>query len=232
MNNIVSFGSTYKVSNQNNKNFVGFQQLCVDKRMNEGVAVDFKDSMSSKPPYNYSVTYTMVAPDDMDNEIETYCANNGIQFTKLTNKELLSPSRIDSSIAAPEKDYKLVKINAKKVEELAKTQETNLEHCEKDYKQYYDKQVDFMLKSGNDIQTSTLYINPNGSQVEDTLDYISKYGADNLNKDQIIIDFAQRTSDPDHCVFFALKDAGFENIPVYVNDDTYKLANALGLIEE
>ena len=113
MNNIVSFGSTYKVSNQNNKNFVGFQQLCVDKRMNEGVAVDFKDSMSSKPPYNYSVTYTMVAPDDMDNEIETYCANNGIQFTKLTNKELLSPSRIDSSIAAPEKDYKLVKINAK-----------------------------------------------------------------------------------------------------------------------
>ena len=89
-----------------------------------------------------------------------------------------------------------------------------------------------MLKSGNDIQTSTIYITSNGSQVEDTLDYISKYGADNLNKDQIIIDFAQRTSDPDHCVFFALKDAGFENIPVYVNDDTYKLANALGLIEE
>ena len=44
-----------------------------------------KDDMSNKYPYTYIASYTLACPDEMDSEVETYCANMGIQYKKFVN---------------------------------------------------------------------------------------------------------------------------------------------------
>ena len=43
--------------------------------------------------------------------------------------------------------------------------------------------------------------------------------------------FCQRTNQPDHCTYFALKDLGMDKIPVYVNKQSYEAGRILGLFE-
>lgn len=130
---------------------------------------------------------------------------------------------------APEGMIK-VNVNAEKLQDLASQHpESNLKYCEKEYGRYFEEQTNFMLKSGNKFPASTLYINPMMSK-EDAIEYAEKYGAENFNKNSLHIDFAQHTNDPDHCTFFAMKEAGLKNIPVYMNKESYELAEALGLL--
>lgn len=231
----VSFGSTYKVSNQNNtpENFSSFQTCILNYVDNETSQVKLEDKAEEKYPYNYSATYTVVVPNSKDNEVEAMCAALGINFIKLTDElttRLLDPKRISSRIEKPGKGTALVaKVNVKRLEELIKNQQSNLVHCESDYNKYFKNEVDFMLKSGNKFPATTLCISPNGASLEDTLEYIEKYGANRLNDDQLSFYFDKRTNDPDHCVYFALRNLGMEEIPVYVSFDSYKLGSVLGL---
>ena len=228
----ISFGSTYKVSTMPNgyDKFWDFQKFALNKEMQTGTQVRFNDKYDSKTK-QYSASYTMVVPDSMDDEIETFCANRGIQFKKLNTQEIMQKGAVLLRISDAPKGMRKVKIDAVKLFELAKNQQNNFNYCEKDYYNYYMDNVDFMLKSGEEIPATTLLIHPSGSSIDDTLDYINIYGADGLNDNQLFVDFNQRTDNPDHCVFFALKNLGIKEVPMYVDNDTYKLANALGILK-
>ena len=176
-------------------------------------------------------TTTIIAPDSKDNLIETFLANKGIKFNKLDTKELLKKNSIESRIENAPKDMKLVHVDSKKLEELISNQDNNIEYCKSNYDDYYKDCVNLMMKSGDKIPATTLYIMPTGESADDTVNYIKTFGADRLNDNQISFMFNQRTDDPDHCTYFGMKDVGMDKIPVYVDKDSYKVGSALGLFK-
>ncbi len=232
----ISFGSTYIVSNRHNTYdaFSKFQEYALTKECEnvDSVQARLKDSMDSRYPYEYTAQYTLIAPDEMDSSIERFCSYNGIEFSRLSNEALLDPAAIVKRISLPEKGQIRTRINAEKLEELIQNQSTNFDHCKRDYENYYKENVDFMLKSGERFPTTTLHINSTlGANNDALLNYIERYGAQKLNPEQIRIDFCQHTDEPDHCVYFALRDLGMKNVPVYVDSDTFQVGSALGLFK-
>ena len=232
----ISFTSTYKVSNQNNgyDRFSSFQDLALEKESEKDVGVSFKDGFETGYQYGYGkyfAQYTLCVPDEMDSEIEQYCSYNNIKYTKYTNRELLDLNSIAKRIEEPKEGMPLVNVNTDKMKKLLFDQYSNMEHCKKDYKKYYKKSVDFMLKSGDTFPVSTISITPDSANIDDAVAYIKKYGIDLIEPGLLFVDFNQRTNDPDHCVYFALQDLGMKNIPVYMNANSYKIADALGILE-
>ena len=227
----ISFGSTYIVSTKNNSfnTFSKFQNYALNKEMLDDVYVNLDDSLSPYYPYDYTAQYTMVVPDEMDNEIERYCSYMGIEFSKLNSEDLLNQNAIARRIAQPQRGMIKIRVNAEKLEELIKEQYSNVQHCEKDYYNYFNDNVDYMLKSGAEIPATTLSIRPVSSSNDDLIKYINRFGVENLNSEQIFVDFNQETDNPDHCVYFALRDLGFENVPVYVDSETLQLGEKLGI---
>lgn len=224
----VSFGSTYKINQPfattSSKQLDATYDLvdkCAERRIrtNEVFKADSK-------------AVTIVSPDSLDSYIETLCVNRGIEFKKFTNKDLMTKEAIISRVQkAPEKMTK-VKIDAEKFEKLASRHtESNIKYCAREYDRYFEDQANFMLKSGDKFPASTLYISSSMSN-EDAIEYANLYGAENFNEGSLQFNFAQRTNDPDHCTYFAMKEAGIKNIPVYMNDKTLELAKTLGILAE
>ena len=229
----VSFAGTYKVNNQNREAFAKFQKYSNEQTINTDVKAGLKDEIIKKQGFgnfDYKAEQTLIVPDCMDLDVETFCANNGISYKKYDTKDLLNPASITSRIAQAPKDYMTVRVDVKKLEELAKNQSSNLEHCKSDYNEYYQDRVDTMLKNGDEIPATTLSIySPSGN--EDLKRYVDNYGSNNLNDNQIFIDFEQKTNNPDHCTYFALEDIGIDKVPVYVDATTYEAGNILGLFK-
>ena len=229
----ISFGSAYKVSSRQNgfDKFWDFQKFAGEKELKNNVQTSFEDSFMVKIK-QYDAIQTILVPDSMDNEIEMFCANRGIQFKKINTKEVMQPEAVLGRIKEAPKGMRKVKVDVKKLFELSKNQHQNIAHCEKDYyTAYYDK-VDFMLKTKDEIPATTLWISPYAASVDSTIDYIERYGVEGLNKEQLFVEFNQADYDvPDHCMFFALKNMGIKEVPVYVNKETYRLANALGILK-
>ena len=234
----VSFGSTYKVSNDNPASFPKFrdfahQTYALHKELNTGVKIGLKDKFIQNGGYDdfiYKAEQILIVPDSMDIDVETYCANNGINYKKIDTKDLLNPETITSRIAYAPDGYRKVNVDAEKLEELAKKQDSNLKHCRSDYDKYYSDKIDTMLKSGDKIPATTLVIQ-NHSGNENLSRYVNKFGVNNLNDGQLFIDFNQKTNSPDHCVYFALKDMGINKIPVYVDKQSFEAGNILGLFQ-
>ena len=220
----VSFGSTYKINHSFNLNNAVSLGDLIDK------------CEQDKIPYNLqygrnSIMTTIAAADSQDKDVETMCARLGINYKKYSTDSLMTPQAIMCRVAQPPKGMQMVKIDADKLEKLIASQhDNNIGHCEKDYKKYYLSDTDFMLKSGDEIPASTLYINPEMGK-DNMLEYIKRFGKERINPDSIYINFSQRTDKPDHCVFFAMKDRGMTEIPVYMNQDSYEVANALGIVK-
>ena len=232
--NSISFGGTFKIRG-NAQNYIREYELSNFCEKNDLDYVSQIEDMNPARSYfdipSYDIYTTIIAPDNKDALVETYLANQGINFKKLETKDLLNKSKIESRIKAAPKNMKLVKIDAEKLNKILRNQSNNIEYCENDYNNYYKESVDLLIKSGDRIPATTLYINPTGESVADSLDYIKKFGADRINEDQFMLMFNQSTDDPDHCMYFAMKDLGMDKIPVYVNNDTYKIGSALGLLK-
>lgn len=228
----ISFGSTYKLQ--------PIDDEAKSKGYQQAMAYCQKNQISSKEEYThqynkqtgsyyFALTSTIVAPDDKDAKIEKILNNYGINFYKLDTKEITKPLKIESRIAPPQNGYKLAKINSEKLEKYLKEQSGNLEHCEKDYKKYYKEDTDFMLKSGDIIIAPTLYITPSGDK-KSFVEYLRVFGTNHLNPDSVSFNLNQRTNSPDHCMYFAMKDAGMKDIPVYMDDDSFDIAKELYLL--
>lgn len=93
----------------------------------------------------------------------------------------MKPVGILSRIEEAPKNMIKVKIDPKRLYELIEKQNHNLDHCEKDYNIYYKDKVLNMIKSADKIPITALCIFPRNCDVEQTLNYIDRFGAKNLN---------------------------------------------------
>ena len=84
----ISFGSTYKVSSDYNcfEDFCKFQAYASSFDYSDGVSTELKTQLASKSPYGFIASYTLIAPSNLDSEIETFCANKGIKYIKFKCK--------------------------------------------------------------------------------------------------------------------------------------------------
>lgn len=232
MSSNVSFRSTFLVNNQNNNqhNFNMFTNYAYDKESkSSGIKTIFKDKFEGN---NYSAKTTLIVPDEIDNEIETFCKNKGISFTKLKTEELLNPRTITDRIAEAPKGYQIAYVDSEKLENLIGNQISNINHCEEDFDKYFENKVNTMFLNGKDIPATTLKIIPLYGDNTNLEEYVENYGANRLNMNQINIDFTQQTDSPDHCTYFALKAMHLNKIPVYVDDETLEAGKILGILEE
>ena len=231
--NSISFGSTFKIKNsQDYVNESKIENFCEKNNLEYSSKIEIlKPAKSFFDAPAYDIKTSIIAPDNKDSLVESYLANRGIKFNKLSSKDLLDKNKIESRIKDAPKNMKLVKVDVEKLNKLLANQSNNIEHCRKDYDNYFKDNVNLIIRSGDKITATTLHINPTGESAEDTVDYIKKFGSDKLNEDQILLMFTQLTDDLDHCMFFGMNDLGMDKIPVYVNKDTYKIGNALGIFE-
>lgn len=251
----ISFGSTYRtyVTNLNNENAINsngeLKQFCDENCIPyKQTYVDTKGSSSDFSPYKktkpsrYIETIddfataqcTIVASDNYDADIEEICANKGIKFEKFNTQEVLGLKSILRRINPAPKGYLLAYIDSKKLEKLLQAQtDNNFNHCEKDYNDYFKDSTDFALKSGDGIDVQTLSINYKGddSTPESLEKYVNCYGIDNLNSDSLSIGQEQRGNNTDINTYYSLKDMGFNAIPMYLDDASFKNAQTLGLIK-
>lgn len=230
----VSFGSTYKLTmpapSCASQNEILHAQCYSEKYPIETVHSYVKDP--NKPEgIIFAVKATVVVPDEEDIFFENFCVHRGISFKRYNTEDFMTESSIKSRVWEPlREDMRKVYVSPDSIYNLIKTQNGNIKHCESDYRTYYKKKLDFMLKSGNEIPASTLYLTPISGKKE-MLDYINVFGAENINPESLMVDFSKRTSEPDHLMFFAMADAGLTEIPVYVDDDSYEIGKALGILK-
>ena len=228
----VSFGGTFKVSNQQPNSpddFVKFHNYAEKISEKMGVCSFSQNTIKSMYPYSYCVEQTLIIPDAMDNSVESFCARNGIKFKKFETSDLLDPATIKSRVQDAPQDFVKVEVDVDKLSKLMKTQDGNIEHCRKDYEDYFKNHIDFTIRSGEKFPATTLFISTSNTNA--LVNYIDRYGADNLNNNQVSLDFSGRTLGQDQCVYFALKNLGLKKVPVYVDAQTYLIGNKLGLFK-
>lgn len=90
MINAISFGSTYKVgSGRTDKDLAAynkFEDLCEKYKGKEGVTTVSNERMINiSGKKDWSSVQTLKVPDNFDEDIETYCALRGIQYSKTPN---------------------------------------------------------------------------------------------------------------------------------------------------
>lgn len=229
----ISFGSTYKVSDVNNRKgkFEGFQLYAMNKEFTSGAKTQVISHLDKKSPSGCITTCTMVAPDSIDSDIEAYCATNGIKYKKLKKSYLLSEELIEKRIKEAPRGFRKENIKCEKLEHLIGKKNNNIVSLYKDWKQSYGKNLDFKLLTGDDFYATTLQIKPTKSSVKEMVGNIEKSGTDKFDINQLSINFNKKTSEDDNFAYFTLRNAGFKKIPVYVDDNTYKIGKALNLFE-
>lgn len=207
----ISFTSRYRITNNNGENIdpnavhYGFNHA-PEKLQSNITGIVNGDNLECQ------------VPDYLDLELENFCASRGIKLIKRTEgtepktEDLLKPESIKSRIKEASEGFEKVEINTKKLKELERINSTysNLRYCEDRYYYLHKDKINEMLKSGDDIPASTLYI----YKVPNT----NHYSVDFFGKDH------------DQYVYFALKDLGMKKVPVYVNEETKEACKILGLI--
>ncbi len=216
----VSFTSTYKVNNQNPNNPVRFNVFknYADKIAKSSSLANtvYKKEMIERSYISKSeqkTEETLIVPETEDKNVEDFCQTNGIKFEKLYTHDLLDSKKIKYRIQEAPRGYKKVDVDCEKLERLIQNQLSNINGLKRDYKDYYLSSSRTMLLEGNDFPATTLRITP----VEDR------------NRQQIIFDFVKSKDNLDCYTYFALRNIGLENIPVYVDDLTYKIGSDLEL---
>lgn len=182
-------------------------------------------------PTSQTHNYLLSVPSSMTNDVEAFCAIKGIKFKRYTSKAEAAADRIKE----PEAPYIKTEINAAKFKKLLDTQRaTNIHHLASNYNQGEKVNVDKLL-SQDEVPATTLSIkHPVQSLIyntEKTVNTLNQKGIEGLRDDQLVISFEQKTTGPDNLTYFAFLEAGLEKIPVYMDEDTYQIANAAGIIE-
>ncbi len=231
----ISFSGTYKLYG-NAKNASSCLELADNLYMdNCKTRIDFP-SANSLDKHKSELSLTTVVPDNYNGAVEQFCKRNGIPYKKMDTDVLMKEKEINSRILVTEGNKKtpiVAKINSEKLDKLLETQKIgNIKHNESDYEEYFKDDVNFLIKNGEPIRTTTFLITSNmAGNTNDVLEYLDRFG-DNLNEDSLFLDFISQTDEPDQCVYFGLKDAGMKEIPVYMDKDTYLISKKLGLLSK
>jgi hypothetical protein len=231
----VSFGSIYRINTneKSNPNQQFFSQevgkYCEERRIPYTEISQYESNYPIRQQ-KFTTKTTIFAPDKKDNDLEIYLAAHGIKFVKHTQEEVFKPSSVISRVERAPEDYRTVIIDSEKLENVLICQEDNNFYSTKSlYKKGDRKEALSMLKSLNKFPASTLHIttwyNP-----EETREKIKSSGK--VQNDSIVFNFEKTTEKPDNLMYFAMKEAGLKDIPVYMDDESYKTAQALGIVKE
>lgn len=231
----IPFTSTYKVSNCNNSKdeFLKFEDLCDNFEGKDNSAVWFEEDISSKDLIWHKM-YTLVVDDSKDSEVERYCANHGIKFSRYYKNQLSDIKQIQGRIKAPAGNLKLRKVNADRLFQVMRGQNTSIPEKKSGYKNGPKQRTERMIESGLEIPTSYLSISNNDYRLSNdvALMNILENGLKGLKDNQISIDFIQLTNEPDDNMFYAFYDMGMKDIPLYMNKNTLEYAKALGILTD
>ena len=215
----ISFTSTFKVNNQNpntNVRFNAFKNFADKTAKRHSVYTVYKKettNKSYKAKTNTKLEETLIVPDDLDKQIESFCATNGIKFEKLYTHDLMDSRKIVSRIKEAPRGYKKVEIDSSKLEEFIKTEQSNIHSLKNEYYSNFYTAANIDLLEGSDFPTTVLRITP----------------AEPYSGQPRIVDFVETGDDTDCYTYFALKDTGLNKIPMYVDNITYVIGNQLGL---
>jgi hypothetical protein len=229
MVNPITFGSTYKFEFNNISNEKNKQKVLTDFCQKNQFYCDIKnEEQEVSPVANVELPKTrasVVVDNKFDTTVENFCFENGIEFKKRDYNSLMKPSEIEKRIAIAPEGKITARINIDKFDELAqKNSNLNLKYCEAEY-EAKKAQFDKILKSGDEIKTAILYID-SASSLYRTFEYNGNY-----NKDDVMLNFGAIDREPNHCMYYALKAAGLEEIPVYVDEKSYQRGLELGLLK-
>lgn len=222
----VSFTSTYKIKepyHTSTPETLKRQHMLI----NECVENDFPYSENWKLDGKET---TIVTPHALDGFFEGVCTKLNFFYEKISNKNLMDVQSIYNRVNEPPKDMVKAYIDLERLDALLKTQkDNNFEQCEKEYNEKYKSKADFALRSGDKISASTMYIAPMVGY-GDYIKFMDVIGHKKLSRDAVFVGLIQRTEKPDHCQFFAMKNANMKKIPVYMDKNSYELAQALRII--
>ncbi len=225
----VSFGSTYKVSsNDNYRTDYNKFSLFASNQYSGHTKIDMHRDNFTFEPYS---TCTVLVPDALDYDIESYCETNGINYKKHTFGDLFKPENIQRRIKEPKDGKTIAYMDVERLGELIARQDNNLKQCRRDYYSKYRESVDYILKSGDKIDTTELCITPKRNYNKDSAaSFIQKYGFSNLPC-MFELDFMRDMDSHAHCMVIAFNELGMKEIPVYVDKNTNKLGESLGLLK-
>ena len=231
----VSFGSIYRINTNNNSNpnqkfFCNkVSDYCEQRKIPYTEISNYDISYPARNEKFYKRT-TVFAPDKKDNDFESYLAGHGIEYKKYSQEEVLQPSWVMSRVERAPEDFRTVVIDSEKLENILICQEDNNFGTTKSlYKKAARKEALGMLKSLNKFPASTLYITT-WENPDDTRNKIKSSGK--VENDSIVFNFEKTTDKPDNLIYFAMKEAGMKDIPVYMDEESYKTAQALGIVKE
>ena len=235
----ISFGSTYKIrlndvkqNEQSNKHFATLQ-FCNTNRIDYASYLDKKEErkkiFENQP---LGVTTTIVAKDEDDEKVENFLKEQNIECIKYLSSMYMNPYMVISRLEPAPKGYSIELVDVKKLSKLVKRQpSSSYEWSKEDYERHGKLKSTFLLKSCNRMKTAMLYLSPLNED-EDLIENLKKNKIKNLPKDSISIDIVKPENDPDINTFFAMVDAGFSEIPVYVDKETQELGHLLGLFHK
>ena len=100
-----------------------------------------------------------------------------------------------------------------------------------DYEKNGKAKANFILRSQDKFKTAMLFLTPlneDNGLIED----LKTSKIKTPPKDSIYIDIVQPSEIPDANMFFAMKNAGFTQIPVYVDKETQELGQLLNIFNK
>ena len=175
-----------------------------------------------------------VAHDFDDVPLTYFMASRGIEFKEVfpQDKEQIDKDKILSKIVMPKglnDNYKLITVNGPMLEYIANMQVLgNFDSCRKLYLSRHADGAEDWVENSEKIEAPVLRISP----VAGNIDVIDRnYASCNYDKCSIMVDFPYiHPYDENRTSYFALRDAGLNEIPVCVDSETYSYCQSFGLI--
>ena len=194
-------------------------------------------------------TTEYIAHDFDDAHLTYFLSNRGIEFKKISpqdeeqiNKDKISPQdekriykdKILSKIVRPKglnDDYKLITVNATMLEYIANKHVLgNFDSCRKLYLSCHADSAEDWVENSKEIEAPILRISPVAGNIV-VID--RNYASCNYDKCSIMVDFPYiHPYDENRTSYFALRDAGLNEIPVCVDSETYSYCKSFGLISK
>ncbi len=215
----ISFTSAYRLSYSNNTRagVDSFKKFCENTKQDKNVCV-LRYNVNDIPHILLNV------PEKMDENVETYCAFHNIKYDKLSE---LSGAKLP--ISEKKSDIKVAVIDYDKLYKIAENQQSNIRTCQYGYTGFFKDIVKNRFEKEGILSPTYLNIKSAYLPEEQVLNQIKKSGAENIKDDILIVDFVQKQR-LDDCTAFMLNELGMKKIPFCMDESTYKLADALGIV--
>ena len=232
----ISFKSTYiaRLSVIGLDKLRRFRSFALMNSLNRNTFSVLAGESDLKFPFKFSSDCFLIVPNANDNQVEDFCRKRKIPVDKLSTEDLSVSKKILDKIEPPEHGKQIVFVNFKKLEKLAKKQCSNFAFCERKYNEMPNK--NYLFSSSNiPFKTSTLHIKPTRAykSYDELLEFLStKKDSKNIEDETLFVYLSLESENQNHCVYFALRDLGLKYIPIYVDEDTYKIGHALKLFKE